>query len=183
MLEELNRVSTRSFDACTSLVYKIDGLNIKNNIELIERLTPFFYYLVSTYLRENGPCNLLTAVDVYFPHQVIYHFNNSHLRLMHFCVGSINQVILEILKNMKKYYIDEGYHITFTKPVTLIIWLKRSGVFGEGYIRDIIPRNLQSTPDYSEEKESKEEMEEYREEEEQIINTHKSFKSDECVIC
>ena len=110
---------------------------------------------------------------------------------MHFWVGSvrqrhcsINQDILKALKNMKNKYIDEGYHITFTKPVTLIIWLKRSGfffLFLEGYSRDIIPRNLQSTPEYSEEEESEEEREE--ESEEPVINTDKSFKSSECIIC
>ena len=89
-------------------------------------------------------------------------YNNSHLRLSTFWVGTvrnrytswINQDILRALKNSISCF----YNVEFTKPITLIIWLKKAGVFGEGYSRDIIPRNLQYTPDYSEE-ESEEESE------------------------
>ena len=37
-------------DSHTKLIYNIDGLNIKNCDELIERLNPFFYHLISIYL-------------------------------------------------------------------------------------------------------------------------------------
>ena len=38
----LNGNVLADFDACTHLVYNIDGFNIKNSDELMERLTPFF---------------------------------------------------------------------------------------------------------------------------------------------
>ena len=45
----LNENDLTDFDACTHLMYNIDGLNIKNSDELLERLTPFFtIYLVLT---------------------------------------------------------------------------------------------------------------------------------------
>ena len=65
----LNPITTDylpDLSACTNLKYNRDGLNIKNCVELIERLTPFFYYLISTYSRKNGLCNLYVSVDVFF---------------------------------------------------------------------------------------------------------------------
>ena len=181
MSEEINRLPLSNFDICTNLVFNIDGLNIKNSNELIERLTPFFYYLISTYLRETGFV-IYSLLWMFFFHDMpTCWYNHSHLRLMHFWVGAvreqftsyINQNILEALENS----INKYCKVTFTKPITLIIWLKRSGVLGREYLsRDIIPRNLQYTSD-SEEEESEEESED------PVISTFQSFKSDECVIC
>ena len=74
-----------------------------------------------------------------------------------------DQSVLKNIEECKKYYIDRGYNITFNKPFSLVIWLKQTFVFGEGY--DI----LQDLPD----------DEEYM----VRVNTDKTCKSDECVIC
>ena len=107
-------------------------------------------------------------MDVYFHEKPTYWYNHSHLRLVQFWVGAvreqftyyINQDILKALKNS----INKYYNVTFTKPITLIIWLRQKRVIGEGYSRDIIPRNLQYTSD-PEEKES----------EEPVINAEQTF--------
>ena len=52
LLEPLSTNYFSDVSTCTNLKYNIDGLNIKNCVELIERLTPFFYYLISTYSRK-----------------------------------------------------------------------------------------------------------------------------------
>ena len=74
---------------------------------------------------------------------------------------------LECMNSAKKYYIDEGYNITFTKPVVLSIWLKRSNVFGEGYSE----WRMQRVGPEHEEEETNEEEEEEEEEEKEQINT------------
>ena len=138
------------FDTSTHLVYNIDGLNIQNTNELIERLTPFFYYLISTYLRKNGWSNLLTAVDVYFPRPPFLVYECDHLRIMHFDVynypsgryyggESSTSTVLETIEKHKNHYIGKGYNITFTKSVFLSNWLKRSEVFRNGYLRYEMP--------------------------------------------
>ena len=66
LLEPLSTNYFSDVSACTNLKYNIDGLNIKNCVELIERLTPFFYHLISSYSRKNGLCNLCVSVDIVF---------------------------------------------------------------------------------------------------------------------
>ena len=69
-------------DSHTKLIYNIDGLNIENNAELIERLNPFFYHLINIYLRKNGGCQLLFKADVYFPHM-----NEFFLKIMRITIS------------------------------------------------------------------------------------------------
>ena len=97
------------------LVYNIDGLNIKNSDELLERLTPFFYYLVSTYLRKNGNCNLLTAVDVYFPHRYSHLCGENHLRIMHFWVK--NSVCNSFMSGYALKSMNSTKNIIFMKDI------------------------------------------------------------------
>ena len=100
---------------------------------MIERLPPFFYYLISTYIRKTGYCRLFTSVDVYFPQHITSHCRFSpYIRIFNFWVdnnlnrgSSIdNRVILEKLKHIKNSHINGGYHFIFNKPFTLNIWLK-----------------------------------------------------------
>ena len=100
---------------------------------MIERLTPFFYYLISTYLRENELCNLLTAVDVYFNEHTSL-LNCSYLRMFEFRVITVEAnhggiELGDILKTLKNS-INEYYNIIFTNPITLFILFKQSDVFG-----------------------------------------------------
>ena len=76
-----------------------------------------------------------------------------------------DQSVLKKVKSCKNYYIDRGCNITFNNPITHVIWIKQTFVFGEGYDA------LENPPE--------EDEEEYM----TRINTDKSFKSDECVIC
>ena len=108
--EDIYDADRRTLMLCTHLVHNIDGLNIKNSDELLEILTPFFYYLVSTYLRKNGNCKIFTAVDVYFHHRYSHLFNHNHLRIMHFwvkkCVTDsfMSESALECTNGIKKLY-------------------------------------------------------------------------------
>ena len=81
LLKQHTTEYSSNISACTNLKYNIDGLNIKNCIELIIRLTPFFYYLIRTYSRKNGLCNLYVCVDVYFP-EIETLFSDEYLRIM-----------------------------------------------------------------------------------------------------
>ena len=94
-------------DSHTKLIYNIDGLNIKNCVELIERLTPFFYHLSRIYLRKNGGCQLLFKADVYFPHM-----NDFFLKIMRINISFVNESCIcgtwsrsaiEWLKHWKNY--------------------------------------------------------------------------------
>ena len=78
-----------------------------------------------------------------------------------------DQSVLKKIEDYKEYYFDRGYNIAFNKPFNLVIWLKQTFVFGEVY--DI----LQNPPD--DEDEDEEDM--------VRVNTEKSFKLNECVIC
>ena len=48
------------------LIYKTINLNIKNNIELLERITSLLYYLISTNHGENERCELTILLDVFY---------------------------------------------------------------------------------------------------------------------
>ena len=43
LLEPLSNNYFSNVSPCTNLKYNVDGLNIKNCVEVIERLTPFFF--------------------------------------------------------------------------------------------------------------------------------------------
>ena len=77
-----------------------------------------------------------------------------------------DQSVLKEIERCKHYYINRGCNITFNNPFNLVIWIEQTCVFGEGY------RALENPLDDEDE-------EEYM----ARINTDKSFKSDECVIC
>ena len=122
-------------DSYTKLIYNIDGLNIKNCVELIERLNPFFYHLISIYLRKNGGCQLLFKADVYLSDMNdfflrIMSVNVSFIKGSYIC-GTWGRSAIEWLKHWKNYY--HNYNITFHKPITLVIYLKQAHVFGMGY--------------------------------------------------
>ena len=80
---------------------------------------------------------------------------------------SVSQKKKKKIERCKNFYINRRCNITFNNPFTLVIWIKQTCVFGEGYDA------LQNPPEEDEEDE-----EEYM----TRINTDKSFKSDECII-
>ena len=149
-------------DSHTKLLYNIDGLNIKNCVELIERLAPFFYHLISIYLRKNGGCHLLFKADVHFPHMndfflEIMRINMALLKGSRIC-GTWGRSAIEWLEHWKNYYYN--YNITFHKPITLVIYLKQAHVFGMGCYPLL-----------------------KREEEKQIIKTIESYREEDRVLC
>ena len=134
-------------------VYLIGDLNDKNIIELIQEITPLIYYLISSL--KNKEENLLREliIELEFPPC------ESRLKFSgRFKINDENP--LNSIKNFIKDFEDEGYFLTFTRHFNLLFLLKSQN----------------SEP--LREEESEEESEE-----EKIINTSKSFKFDECVIC
>ena len=134
-------------------VYLIGDLNDKNIIELIQEITPLIYYLISCL--KNKEENLLREliIELEFPPC------ESRLKFSgRFKINDENP--LNSIKNFIKDFEDEGYFLTFTRHFNLLFLLKSQN----------------SEP--LREEESEEESEE-----EKIINTSKSFKFDECVIC
>ena len=133
-------------------VYLVDNLNDKNIIELIQEITPLIYYLIISL--KNKEENLLREliIELEFPPY------ESRLKFSgRFKINDENP--LNSIKNFIKDFEDEGYFLTFTRHFNLLFLLKSQN----------------SEP--LREEESEEESEE-----EKIINTSKSFKSDECVI-
>ena len=100
-------------------------------------------------------------------------FYDEYIRIMGISLSTVqerhtsypDQSVLKKIESCKNYYIDRGCNITFNNPFTLVIWIKQTFVFGEGYDA------LENPPE--------EDEEEYM----TRINTDKSLKSDECVIC
>ena len=60
------------------LIYEKTNLDVKNIIELFERIQSLLYYLISTYQRKNEICALTIYVDGYFP------FRDANMRLKEF---------------------------------------------------------------------------------------------------
>ena len=137
-------------------IYLVDNLNDKNIIELIQEITPLIYYLISSLKNEEENLLRELIIELEFPPC------ESHLRFSgRFKINDENP--LNSIKNFKDFE-DEGHFLTFTRHFNLLFLLKKS-------------QNSEPLREESEQ-ESEEESEE-----EKIINTSKSFKSDECVIC
>ena len=75
-----------------------------------------------------------------------------------------DQSVSKKIKICKNYHINRGCNITFNNPFNLVIWIKQTCIFGEGY------RALENPTDDEDE-------EEYM----TRINTDKSFKTDQCI--
>ena len=138
-------------------VYLVDNLNDKNIIELIQEITPLIYYLISSL--KNKEENLLREliIELEFPPC------ESRLKVSgRFKINDENP--LNSIKNFIKDFEDEGYFLTSTRHFNLLLLLKF--------------QNSEPLREEESEQESEEESEEKK-----IINTSKSFKSDECVIC
>ena len=174
LIEKKRRKFLLNIDYSHHLAYETTKLNIKNSLELLERLTSFFYYLISTYQRKNGKCEVAASADVYFP------CIKKYIKLIYFRIDEYEENInpLTIIKRVMKNFNKTGYILSFTKPFELSIWIERKYFYGFG------------CTEYEEEEEEdeKEEVEEEDEEEEEDKdelqnNTIKSFKSAECVTC
>ena len=140
-------------------IYLVDNLNDKNIIKLIQEITPLIYYLISRL--KNKEENLLREliIELEFPPcESPLTFNGR------FKINDENP--LNSIKNFIKDFEDDGYFLTFTRRFNLLFLLKS--------------RNSEPL---REEREESEEESEKESEENKIINTRKSFKSDECVIC
>ena len=142
-------------------VYLVDNLNDKNIIELIQEITPLIYYLISRL--KNKEENLLREliIELEFPPC------ESPLTFSgRFKINDENPLIS--IKNFIKDFEDDGYFLTLR--FNLLFLLKS--------------QNSEEREENEEEsEEEREEESEEESEEEKIINTSKSFKSDECVIC
>ena len=137
-------------------VYLVDNLNNKNIIELIQEITPLIYYLISRLKSKEK--NLLRELIIeleFLPCESNLEFSGR------FKINDENP--LNSIKNCMKDFEDEGYFITFTQHFNLLFLLK--------------------SQNSEESEEEREEENEEESKEEKIINTSKSFKSDECVIC
>ena len=142
------------------------SLNITNSIDLVEKLTPFLYYLPSEYLEKTDDNYFTFDVEVFSPDELVSTRVASFGR-NDFTTEYEGSLIMNKTK-MKYDDVNKCYYRVFAKPFQIHI-----------IVADHIDLN-----------ELYEEVEEYNryslqeeEEEEQIINTIKSFKSDECVIC
>ena len=135
-------------------IYLVNNLNDKNIIELIQEITPLIYYLISSLKNEEENLLRELIIELEFPPC------ESHLRFSgRFKINDENP--LNSIKKFIKDFEDEGHFLTFTRHFNLLFLLKKS---------------QNSAP-------LREEESEQESEEEKIINTSKSFKSDECVIC
>ena len=138
------------------LIYETTNLSIRNNIELLERITSLlYYYLISTYQRKIERCVLTTYVDVYFP------CSEENIRFKKFFKNGYGYD--NPLTSIKEYIKDlneMGYILSFTNPFDLFIQLKTEYIHGREYERI-----------------------ETEEADELQINAIKSFKSEECIIC
>ena len=135
-------------------IYLVDNLNDKTIIELIKEITPLIYYLISSLKNEEEEDeNLLRELII----ELEFPPCESKVEVSgRFKIDYENP--LNSIKKCIKDIEDEGYFLTFTHHFNLLFLLK-SQILGP----------------------LREESEEEREEKK--INTSKSFKSDDCVIC
>ena len=125
---------------------------------MLERLTPFFYYLSSTHHRKHRRHDIISRINVYFSHDKenkfidciydIYSYNTDE---------NTDEKILSYIKRKIERLSQAGYFFLFTKPPILL-----RVCFENMHYYD---------------------TDDEKEEEEEQINATKSFKSDECVIC
>ena len=164
------------------VLYLVKDLNNKNNIELVQQITPLIYYLISKYKNEEEKS---LGIKLIFPP------NNRTLCFeRNFKINDENP--LNSIKEFVKDFKTEGYFITFTKHFNLQIFLE-----------DPITKEKTERPNTIEGAEEwlmnyflpecvKKRMEEIAQEymikqhienKKERINTEKAFKSNECVIC
>ena len=159
------------------------SLNIKNTFDLVEKLTPLLYYLTSVLEKFINVCqNYHPIIPIYFnitvyPNWSGYSFNNSLDRIYNVFfrfddlenVNIFQKIKLGILEKLESNYFN---HFFNTKPiiidVTLITYFPPPTI-----VHEISPPPREGGEGYETE----------TDEEDEQINTSKSFKSDECVIC
>ena len=57
----------------SNTIYDLASLNMTNSIDLVEKLTPFFYYLSGEYLERKKDDYFNFFVGVFFPDDVFYY--------------------------------------------------------------------------------------------------------------
>ena len=137
-------------------IYIVDNYYCKNTIELVKEITPLVYYIISILKTEEENLDKELILLIEFPN-----FNGVVRVDGRFMIDDEN--VLACLANSIKDLEDDGYHVTFTQTFELHFLLKDQFLL-----------------DYEDEIE--EETQE-KQKEEKKINTSKSFKSDDCVIC
>ena len=148
----------------SNIIYDPVSLNITNSIDLVEKLTPFLYYLSSEYLERTDDNYFTFGVEVFSPDELVSTRVSSFGR-NDFTTEYEGSLIIN--KTRIKYDdVNECYYRVFTKPFQIHI-----------IVADHIDLN-----------ELEEEDEEYnrytiQEEEKEQITSIKSFKTVECVVC
>ena len=107
----------------SNTIYVPASLNITNSIDMVEKLTPFLYYLSNEYIERKKYNYFTVFVKVFFPDEFVFtRIINFELR---FLTREYN-VSLLILKSRIKYYANECYYKVFTKPYQIHIWVADS---------------------------------------------------------